>query len=236
MAEKSKNYADAAAAYFKAAPAATGSQTVSLLKYEWKLTVEHLTLVVISLLAAILVSVPLGVVASRPGWVSQLILGAAGMIQTIPSLALLALLIPIFGIDKTTAIIALFLYSLLPIIQNTAVGLRDIPQPLRESAEALGLEPRAQLFKIFLPLAAGSILAGIRTSAVINVGTATLAGLIGAGGYGEPIQSGLQLNDNATILQGAIPAAVLAILVQFGFNALDRSLIPRGLRLPAARE
>ena len=236
LAEKTKNYADAAAAYFKEAPATKGSRTAALLKYEWQLTVQHITLVVVSLLAAIIVSVPLGVLASKPGWGSQIILGTAGMIQTIPSLALLALLIPIFGIDKTTAIIALFLYSLLPIIQNTAVGLRDIPQPLRESAEALGLEPRAQLFKIFLPLAAGSILAGIRTSAVINVGTATLAGLIGAGGYGEPIQSGLQLNDNATILQGAVPAALLAILVQFGFNLLDRSLIPRGLRLPPARE
>ena len=201
-----------------------------------RLTLQHLKLVCLSLLAAILVSVPLGIIASRPGLLGQAILGTAGVIQTIPSLALLALMIPFFGIGANTAIVALFLYSLLPIIQNTAVGLRDIAQPVRESAAALGLEPFAQLHKIYLPLASGAILAGIRTSAVINVGTATLAGLIGGGGYGEPIQTGLSLNDNAAILQGAIPAAALAILVQLGFSLLDRTLIPRGLRLPAARD
>jgi osmoprotectant transport system permease protein len=235
-AEKSKDYTQAAMGYFADAPAAQGSHLTRLLADLPALTVQHITLVAVSLIAAIIVSIPLGIVAARPGWLSQLILGVAGVIQTIPSLALLALMIPFFGIGARTAIIALFLYSLLPIIQNTAVGLRDIPQPLRESAAALGLEPFAQLRKIYLPLASGAILAGIRTSAVINVGTATLAGLIGGGGYGEPIQSGLQLNDAATIYKGAIPAAILAILVQLGFNLLDRVLIPRGLRLPAAHD
>ena len=229
QAEKTKDYAQAAALYFKDAPAPTSSRLAQLLADLPRLTYEHL-------LAAIIVGVPLGIVASRPGWVSQLILGFAGIIQTIPSLALLALMIPRFGIGAGTAIVALFLYSLLPIIQNTAVGLRDIPQPLRESAAALGLEPLAQLRKVYLPLASGAILAGIRTSAVINVGTATLAGLIGGGGYGEPIQSGLQLNDAPTIYQGAIPAAILALLVQLGFNLLDRTISPRGLRLPAHRD
>lgn len=235
-AEKTKDYTRAAMGYFKNAPPAPAANGGGFLSDLPRLTAQHLTLSAVSLLAAILVSVPLGIVASRPGWLSQTILGVAGIIQTIPSLALLALMIPIFGIGAKPAIIALFLYSLLPIIQNTAVGLRDIPPSLRESAIALGLEKRAQLLKIHLPLAAGAILAGIRTSAVINVGTATLAGLVGGGGYGEPIQSGLNLNDTPTILKGAIPAAILAILVQFGFNLLDRLLIPKGLRLPPSRE
>jgi osmoprotectant transport system permease protein len=109
--------------------------------------------------------------------------------------------------------------------------LQDIAQPIRDSAAALGLEPGAQLRKIYLPLASRSILGGIKTSAVINIGTATLAALIGAGGLGEPILSGLNLNDNATILQGAVPAAILALLVQWMFDLLDRVLIPKGLRL-----
>ena len=163
----------------------------------------------------------------------EIILGITGVVQTIPSLALLALLvsIPVLGIGPQTAIIALFLYGLLPIVRNTASGLQDIPRPIRESAQALGLEPRAQLTKVFLPLASRSILAGIKTSAVINVGTATLAALIGAGGLGEPIISGLNLNDGTLILEGALPAAFLAILVQTAFGFLDRLLIPKGLRL-----
>ena len=132
-----------------------------------------------------------------------------------------------------TAIAALFLYGLLPIVRNTATGLQDIAQPIRESAVALGLEPAARLRKIYLPIASRSILAGIKTSAVINIGTATLAALIGAGGLGEPILSGLNLNDHVTILQGAIPAAILALLVQWSFDLLDRVLIPKGLRCSA---
>ena len=180
-----------------------------------------------------IVGIPLGILASRGGAVGHVILGFAGVMQTIPSLALLALLVPLpfFGISVRTAITALFLYGLLPIVRNTATGLQDIPRSLRESAIALGLEPGAQLRKIFLPIASRSILAGIKTSAVINIGTATLAALIGAGGLGEPILSGLNLNDHVTILQGAIPAAVLALLVQWLFDLLDRVLIPKGLRL-----
>ena len=121
-------------------------------------------------------------------------------------------------------------------MRNTATGLMDIPGPLRESAAALGLEPMAQLFKVYLPMASRAILAGIKTSAVINVGTATLAALIGAGGLGQPIIKGLSLNDNASILEGAIPAAILALLVQWAFDGLDLLLIPRGLRLPANRD
>jgi osmoprotectant transport system permease protein len=146
---------------------------------------------------------------------------------------LLALLVPLpfFGISARTAIAALFLYSLLPIVRNTASGLQDISRPLRESAIALGLTGAERLRRIYLPLASRSILAGVKTSAVINIGTATLAALIGAGGLGEPIISGLNLNDNITILEGAVPAALLALLVQSGFDLLDRIFIPRGLRL-----
>jgi osmoprotectant transport system permease protein len=229
-AERTKDYARGAALYFGGVPGRTDDNLATNVAH-W--TLRHLELVGASLLLAIIIGLPLGIRASRPGPVSNFILGACGIIQTIPSLALLALLVPVpfFGISPATAIFALFLYSLLPIVRNTATGLQDIPAAVRDSAAALGLEPRAQLRKVFLPLASRTILAGIKTSAIINVGTATLAALIGVGGLGEPILSGLNLNDSGTILQGAIPAALLALLAQFGFEALDRMLIPRGLRL-----
>jgi osmoprotectant transport system permease protein len=234
VAERTRDYSEAAALYFHEG---SGGRSTSLASNLARWTGRHLLLVALSLSASILFGVPLGIWASRSGWVGESILGATGLIQTVPSLALLALLVsvPFLGISPLTAIIALFLYGLLPIVRNTASGLQDIPRPMRESAEALGLESRARLTKIFLPLASRSILAGIKTSAVINVGTATLAALIGAGGLGEPILSGLNLNDRATILEGAIPAAVLAILVQAAFGFLDRLLIPKGLRLNPAQ-
>lgn len=239
-ANETSDYTRAASVYFEEQGAAVEVRADSLTAKLTRLTAEHLRLVGISLLLAVLVGVPLGIAASRPGPLSSLILGTTGVIQTIPSLALLALLVPLpfFGISVSTAVVALFLYSLLPIVRNTAAGLAGVPVPLRESAEALGLEPAAQLRKVYLPLALPMILAGIKTSAVINVGTATLAALIGGGGYGEPIISGLALNDNATILQGAVPAAVLAIVVQVLFDALERAVVPRGLtagRVRAAR-
>jgi osmoprotectant transport system permease protein len=181
----------------------------------------------------VIIGVPLGIVASRGGAIGHAILATVGIVQTIPSLALLALLVPIpfFGISPRTAIAALFLYGLLPIVRNTATGLQNIAPSLCESAVALGLEPAARLRQIYLPIASRTILAGIKTSAIINVGTATLAALIGAGGLGEPILSGLNLNDHVTILEGAIPAAILALIVQWFFDLLDRILIPKGLRL-----
>lgn len=129
--------------------------------------------------------------------------------------------------------VALFLYSLLPIVRNTHAGLRAIPGPLLESAEALGLPGGAKMLKVELPLAARSILAGVQTAAVINVGTATLGALIGAGGYGQPILTGIRLNDTGLILQGAIPAAVLALVVQGLFELAERIFVARGLRLEA---
>jgi osmoprotectant transport system permease protein len=245
-AERTKNYARAASLYFELNPkskpddlTALSSQSASAVFDEnfphklWRWTARHLELAGFSLLLSVVVGIPLGIWASRGGAIGHLILGFAGIVQTIPSLALLALLVPLpfFGISVRTAITALFLYGLLPIVRNTATGLQDIPRALRESAIALGLSPAARLWQIHLPMASRSILGGIKTSAVINVGTATLAALIGAGGLGEPILSGLNLNDHATILQGAIPAAVLALLVQWLFDFFDRVLIPKGLRL-----
>ncbi len=244
-AERTKDYSQAASLFFDSSPGPDGNSTrltsrVSRSRggenlghklVRW--TTRHLELAGFSLLLSILAGVPLGIWASRGGGIGHLILGFAGVVQTIPSLALLALLVPLpfFGISVRTAIVALFLYGLLPIVRNTATGLQDIPRGLRESAIALGLNPAARLWQIYLPIASRSILAGIKTSAVINIGTATLAALIGAGGLGEPILSGLNLNDHATILQGAIPAAILALLVQWFFDLLDRVLIPKGLRL-----
>ncbi len=194
-------------------------------------TAEHLLLVVISLAAAIAVSVPLGIVSARRARLGQVILVTVGIIQTIPSIALLAFMIPLFGLGVTPAVMALFLYSLLPIVRNTFTGLSGIPRSMRESAEALGLPSGAMLWGIELPMASRSILAGIKTSAVINVGTATLGGFIAAGGYGQLIFSGIRLNDVGLILAGAVPAAALAIVVQGLFDAADRLLVPKGLRL-----
>ena len=229
-AERTKDYALAAALYFGQKPVSPSNDLIGKIG-RW--TLRHLELVGASLFLGIIVGIPLGIRASRPGPVGNFILATSGVIQTIPSLALLALLVPLpfFGISPVTAIFALFLYSLLPIVRNTATGLQDIPTAVRESAAALGLEPPAQLWKVFLPLASRTILAGVKTSAIIDVGTATLAALIGVGGLGEPIISGLNLNDYSTILEGAIPAALLALLVQFFFDGLDRVFVPKGLRL-----
>jgi osmoprotectant transport system permease protein len=232
-AERTKNYARAANLYFHDGTGSTTAAGESFWDNLTRWTLRHLELAGFSLLLAVIVGIPLGIIASRGGPTGQAILGFASVVQTIPSLALLALLVPLpfFGISVRTAIAALFLYGLLPIVRNTASGLQDIPRALRESAIALGLSPMTRLWKIYMPMASRSILAGIKTSAVINIGTATLAALIGAGGLGEPILSGLNLNDHVTILQGAIPAALLALLVQWGFDLLDRVLIPKGLRL-----
>ena len=193
-------------------------------------TCEHLTLVGISLLAAILVAIPLGIFSARNKGLGRLILSITGVFQTIPSLALFVFMIPLLGIGGPPAIAALFLYSLLPIVRNTYSGLQDIPSDIKESAVAIGLPASARLIKVELPLATRSILAGIKTSAVINVGTATLGALIGAGGYGQPILTGIRLDDMSLILEGAIPAAVLALLVQGMFDLIERFVLPRSLQ------
>jgi osmoprotectant transport system permease protein len=195
-------------------------------------TGEHLLLVVPSLACAVLVAVPLGVVAARRPRLGRVILAAVGILQTIPSLALLLFMIPVMmwlvgkGTGAPPAIAALFLYSLLPIVRNTYAGLTGISGSLRESAEALGLPPFAALWRVELPLAAPTILAGVRTAAVINVGTATLGGFIGAGGYGRPILRGIDKFDVPMMLEGAIPAALLALAIEGLFGLIER-LVPR---------
>jgi osmoprotectant transport system permease protein len=194
-------------------------------------TAEHLRLVAISLIAALAVALPLGVLAARRPRLGQIVLTAVGVVQTIPSLALLVLLVPVLGIGPLPAMVALFFYSLLPVVRNTHAGLADIPPSVRESAEALGLSPGAILRLVELPMASRAVLAGIKSAAVINVGTATLGALIGAGGLGDPIFTGIRLADTALVLEGAVPASLLAVAVQLAFDLADRIVIPAGLRL-----
>ena len=171
-----------------------------------------------------------GVFAWRRPRLGQAILATAGVIQTIPSLALLVFMIPLLGIGAGPAIVALFLYSLLPILRGTHAGLSGIAPELLESAEALGLPASAVLRRIELPLAAPSMLSGIKTAAVIDVGTATLGALIGAGGYGQSILTGIRLADTGLILEGAIPAGLMALAVQAVFDVLEWAIVPHGLR------
>ncbi|PHV04463.1 amino acid ABC transporter permease [Janthinobacterium sp. BJB412] len=191
----------------------------------WPLTRQHLTLVALAVLLACAVGVPLGVLAAYRPRLRQAVLALVGVLQTVPSLALLALLIPLLGMIGTApALLALFVYALLPIVRNTCTGLLQVPSGLRLAALALGLRPRDRLLRIELPLALPVILAGVKTAAVMSVGTATIAAFIGAGGYGERITIGLALNDNDMLLAGAIPAAVLALLTQGVFELAERLL------------
>jgi osmoprotectant transport system permease protein len=191
---------------------------------------RHLELVGISLIFAVLIGVPLGIGATRSKPVAVLSLAGAGLLQTVPSLALLAFLIPLLGIGTAPALVALFVYGLLPIVQSTFTGLTSIPASLSEAADAIGLRPGTKLRRVTLPMASPAIMSGIKTSAVINVGTATLAALIGAEGLGNPILQGIALRDTGLILEGSVPAALLALLVQGAFSLLDRIVIPEGLR------
>ncbi|HEX3099114.1 MAG TPA: glycine betaine ABC transporter substrate-binding protein [Usitatibacter sp.] len=195
-----------------------------------RLLAQHLALVFASLAAAVALGIPLGIAAARWRVLAQPILIAAGLLQTVPALALLAFLIPVTGsIGLTPALLALFLYALLPIVRNTHAGLLGVPAGLRQAALALGLGSRDTLLRIELPIAAPTLLAGVKVAAVINVGTATIAAFIGAGGFGERIAQGLALNDNVMLLAGAIPAAVLALAVHGIFEGIER-WIRRGPR------
>lgn len=193
-------------------------------------TFVHLKLTLVSLFVALFFAIPLGIVLYRLPAISKPILYVAGMLQTVPSIALLALMIPFVGIGVIPAIIALFLYALLPILRNTVSGLNAVDPQLKKVAVAMGLNTIQQLRFIEFPLATPMILTGIRTAAVINVGTATLAAFIGAGGLGEFIVTGLALNDTNLILMGAIPSAILAILIELCFEVLEWFLIPVHLR------
>ncbi len=216
----------------------------------WQYTLEHLFLVVTSLTMAICVAIPLGVLAAKRPKLERPIMITAEIIQTVPALAMLVILMLALGrlsdgmegikltrlptIGPLPAIAALFLYSLLPILRNTHAGISGISGNLRESAEAIGLSPGTQLWQIELPMASRLILAGIKTTAVINVGYATLGGLISAGGYGQPIIEGLYKMDFGVMMEGAVPAAVMAICVKSLFEWGEPLVVPKGLRLKAS--
>lgn len=193
-------------------------------------TGTHLRLTFVALLLAVLSAIPLGVFLYWSPGLSRSILYFTGLLQTIPSIALLAIMIPLFGIGTLPAIVALFLYAILPILRNTLTGLQSVDPLLKKVADGIGMTRYQKLKLVEFPLALPSIMAGVRTAAVINVGTATLAAFIGAGGLGEFIVTGLALNNTELILRGAIPAALLALLVEFGFTFLEKWWVPKHLR------
>ena len=192
-------------------------------------TWRHLVLSAISLAAAALVAIPFGLVLERRRRLAEPLVRVTGLLQTIPGIALLAFMIPLLGIGIIPALVALFIYSLYPIVRNTYSGVRDADPVAVNAAHALGMTPGQVLRLVRFPLAAPTIMAGVRTAAVINVGTATLAAFIGAGGLGEPIVTGLALSDTGLILSGAVPAAVLALLVDVALAACERGVRPKGL-------
>ena len=221
-----------------AAPA-TPARAAGLGTYLWaerrmigRLTVEHLLLVTVALGLAVLVALPLGLALERARRGAEPVLGALGVLQTIPSIALLAFMIPLLGVGVRPALVALWLYALYPVARGTYVGVTDADPRAVEAAEALGMTARQRLLQVRLPLAAPVIMAGIRTAAVITVGAATLAAFIGAGGLGEPIVTGLALADTRLVLSGALPAALLALLVDGALAIVARAVTPAHRRAP----
>jgi osmoprotectant transport system permease protein len=187
-------------------------------------TGEHIALTLISILAAVLISIPAGILIYWSPSITKPVLYITGLLQTIPSIALLAIMIPLFGIGMVPAVVALFLYALLPIIRNTVAGLKAIDPTLVQVAESLGMSRYQKLRLVEFPLSLPIILSGIRVATVINIGTATLAAFIGAGGLGEFIVTGLALNNTTLILYGAIPAAILAIVTEIGFELIEKKI------------
>lgn len=190
----------------------------------WQKTLEHLVLTGVSTGLAVLIGLPLGVWIMRSPAVRRPVLGAAGIVQTVPSLAMLAFLLPLLGIGVKPAIVALTLYALLPIVRNTFTGLSEVPPDVIEAAQGMGFTARQRLWMVELPLAMPVMVAGIRTAAVIGVGIATLSAFIGAGGLGDFINRGLALNNTRLILLGAVPAAGLALLIDCLIGLMERLL------------
>ena len=228
----------------RAVPAmsATEAKRESLASYFWArrdtlltLTRRHLWLVALSLAAAVLVAVPIGLALERARYAAGLTLGGLGVLQTIPSIALLAFMVPLLGVGVAPALVAVWLYALYPIARGTYTGVRDADPAAVEAAEALGMTPRQRLLKVRLPLAAPVIMAGVRTAGVITVGATTLAAFIGAGGLGEPIVTGLALADSRMVLLGALPSAALAIFVDGALSVVEHRLTPAHLRRRANR-
>jgi osmoprotectant transport system permease protein len=216
------------------APAAREDKPAgSLPRYFWdqrslvmRLTLRHLLLVLVCLVAAVAVALPAGLLLERAAARAEGVIRAVGLLQTVPSIALLAFMIPLLGVGVVPALVALFLYSLYPILRNTYTGVRTADPAAVAAAHALGMTPNQVLFQVRFPLAANVIMAGIRTAGVLAVGTATLAAFIGAGGLGDPIVSGLALADSRMILLGAVPAALLALVVDLLLGVLERAVAP----------
>lgn len=193
-------------------------------------TTQHIYLSLIALLAGCVISIPLGIYITRHERLAHPILTVVSIIQTIPSLALLGFMIPLFGIGTLPAVIALTLYALLPILRNTYTGIKEVDKAAVESGRGMGMTRKQILWMVELPLARSVIMAGVRTSAVLTIGVATLATFIGAGGLGDLIMRGISMIDTPTILTGAIPAALLAIVFDLLLLGIDRVMTPRGLR------
>ena len=195
------------------------------------LTLEHLQITGTAVILAILVGVPLGILITRYKRLANPILGIANVFQTLPSLALFGLIIPIMGIGRVPAIFVLFLYALLPIIKNTYTGINNVDPAIIEAGKGMGMTNSQILRMVKLPLALSVIMAGIRIATVINIGTTTIAALIGAGGLGDLIFRGISMDNAYLILSGAIPAALLALLVDWVLGIVERLLTPKGLKL-----
>ncbi len=193
-------------------------------------TWEQLYISAIALVLGIMVAVPLGIALTRFPKTAKVVIAIASMLQTVPSLALLALMIPLFGIGKVPAIIALFIYSLLPILRNTYIGMNDVDPILKDSAKGMGMTPVQSIMQVEIPMATPVIMAGIRLSAVYVIAWATLASYIGAGGLGDLIFNGLNLFKPDLIIGGTIPVTLLALLVDFGLGRLEKQLTPATIR------
>jgi osmoprotectant transport system permease protein len=193
------------------------------------LTGQHIWLTLIALALGALVAIPLGVLVYQVRWVARPVVYVAGVLQTIPSLALLAIMIPLLGTGSKPAIVALFLYALLPILRNTAVALATVDPVLKKVSAGMGLTTWQRLWHVELPLAGPAILSGIKTAAVINIGTATLASYIGAGGLGYLIATGLQTRNPSLIWEGAVAAALLAVITELTFEGIEKLVVPRHL-------
>lgn len=196
----------------------------------WTAFQEHLILAGIAMLFAIAIAVPLGIILTRNKKIAEFVIGIASVIQTIPSLALLAFMLPLFGIGKVPAVIALTLYALLPILRNTYTGIIGVDQALVDAGKGMGMTSRQILFMVELPMTLPILMAGVRTSTVLTIGVAALATFIGAGGLGDLIIRGLDVMNTNLILTGAIPAAILAITFDFLLKKLEDKVTPKGLK------
>ncbi|MDF0725816.1 ABC transporter permease [Cytobacillus sp. S13-E01] len=196
----------------------------------WIAFLEHIFLAGIAMILAIAIAVPLGIILTRNKKIAESVIGVAAIIQTVPSLALLGFMLPIFGIGKGPAIIALTLYALLPILRNTYTGIIGVDPSLVDAGKGMGMTSRQILFMVELPLTLPILMAGIRTATVLTIGVAALATFIGAGGLGDLITRGLNVMDKNLILAGAIPAAILAIVFDIGLKKLENKVTPKGLR------